>query len=124
MPRTCERRNTTSAREAGNAANAPYSSQERFKGPSSDRTSANGNVEVKTREFNELDLEKHKGYRDSISSPQTELIFFSADRPDLDLRGFRFLSWADVCVTLRAIAPRLLGPERILGTAMILASGP
>lgn len=78
-------------------------------------------IEVKTREFSELDLEKHKGYRDSISSPQTELIFLSTDRPDLDLRGFRFLSWADVCVTLRAIAPRLLGPEQILGTAKILA---
>jgi hypothetical protein len=78
-------------------------------------------IEVKTRAYSEADLEKHKGYSDSIISPETELIFLSVDLPDSDLSGFRFRSWADVCVTLRAIAPRLLGPERILGTALILA---
>jgi hypothetical protein len=78
-------------------------------------------IEVKTRTFSELDLEKHSGYRHSISSPETDLIFLSVDSSDSDLSGFRFLSWADVCVALRRIAPRLLAPERILGTSLILA---
>jgi hypothetical protein len=78
-------------------------------------------IEVKTRAYSELDLEKHKGYCESIGSTETELIFLSVDLPDSDLFGFRFLSWADVCVTLRAIAPRLLEPGHILGTALILA---
>jgi hypothetical protein len=77
-------------------------------------------IEVKTREFSESDLEKHKGYMDS-SQPGTDLIFLATEPPDMDLRGFRFLSWADVCMTLRAIAPHRLGPERILSTALILA---
>ena len=79
-------------------------------------------IEVKTRPYGASDLEKHQGYRTSISSPETEFIFLSVDSPDSDLGySFRFLSWADVCVTLRGIAPRLLGPERILSTALILA---
>jgi hypothetical protein len=79
-------------------------------------------IEVKTRPFSEFDLEKHKGYVDS-SPPEADLIFLATEPPDdrMDLGGFRFLSWADVCVTLRAIAPRLLEPERILSTALILA---
>jgi hypothetical protein len=72
-------------------------------------------IEVKTRAHSDSDLEKHKGYRESIRSPETELIFLSIDLPESgDLGGFRFLSWADVCVALRAIAPRLLGPAHIL----------
>ena len=80
-------------------------------------------IEVKTREYSDSDLEKHRGYRDSIvvSSPETELIFLSVSPPDSDPGGFRFLSWADVCVTLREIAPRLLAPRHILATALILA---
>lgn len=76
---------------------------------------------MKTRAHNDSDLEKHKGYCESIASPETELIFLSVDQPDSDLFGFRFLSWADVCVTLRGTAPRLLAPEHILGAALILA---
>jgi hypothetical protein len=80
-------------------------------------------VEVKTREYGDSDLEKHRGYRDSITvrSPEAELIFLSVDPPASDPGGFRFLSWADLCVALRGIAPRLLEPGHILGTALILA---
>ena len=80
-------------------------------------------IEVKTREYGESDLEKHKGYRDSTStdSPDADLIFLAVDPPTSNPGGFRFLSWADLCVNLRAIAPHMLGTEQILGTALILA---
>jgi hypothetical protein len=78
-------------------------------------------IEVKTQAYAESDLGKHEGYLGSGSSSETEFIFLAVDEADSDLKGFRFLSWADVCVTLRVIAPRLLAPERILGTALILA---
>ena len=78
-------------------------------------------VEVKTRPYEDADLEKHEGYRKSINSPETELIFLAVDPPDSDPRGFRFLSWADVCVTLRRIAPEMLKSRQILTTALILA---
>jgi hypothetical protein len=80
-------------------------------------------IEVKTRDYGNSDLEKHKGYRDSITvrSPEAELIFLSVDPPASDPGGFRLLSWADLCVALRGTAPRLLTPGRILGTALILA---
>ena len=81
-------------------------------------------IEVKTRAYEDSDLKKHEGYRESINSPDTELIFLAIDPPDSDsdLFDFRYLSWADVCVTLRAIAPSLLlEQKRVLGTALILA---
>jgi len=78
-------------------------------------------IEVKTRTYEEADLGKHKGYRESISSPGTDFIFLAVESTGLDLGGFRFLSWADVCVALRRIAPHILDPEHILGTALILA---
>jgi hypothetical protein len=76
-------------------------------------------VEIKTRGYSDFDLAKHKGYRDSIA-PSADLILISVDPPDKDPGGFRFLSWADVCITLRGIAPRLLSSE-VLSTAMILS---
>ena len=45
----------------------------------------------------------------------------SVDSLDSDLRGFRFLSWAAVCVALRGITPYMLDQEHILSTALILA---
>ena len=77
-------------------------------------------VEVKTRPFSESDLDKHEGYRLSVS-PETELIFLAVNPPDSDPHPFRFLSWADVCQSLRRIGPRLLAPEHILGTSLMLA---
>lgn len=80
-------------------------------------------IEVKTREYSREDLQKHIGYARAIktSSPQAEMILLAVDPPDTDLSGFRFLSWDDVCVTLRGIAPSLLVSERPLATALILA---
>lgn len=80
-------------------------------------------IEVKTREYANSDLEKHKGYRDSIvdSSPEVDLIFLSVDPPESDPGDFRFLSWADLCIALRALAPRVLEARGSLGTALILA---
>ena len=79
-------------------------------------------IEVKTRAYEDSDLKKQEGYREAFNSPETELIFLAVETPHSDPFGFRYLSWADVCVTLRAIAPRLLlEQERVLGTALILA---
>lgn len=80
-------------------------------------------VEVKTREYSAEDLKKHKGYRDSLAStsPGAELIFLAVERPEFDLGGFRFVSWADVCIALRIAAAQMLAPEQILGTSLILA---
>ena len=78
-------------------------------------------IEIKTRAYDETDLKKQEGYRKSINSIETELIFLSVNPPVSDLFGFRFLSWADVCVTLRGMAPHLLKQEQVLGTALILA---
>ena len=78
-------------------------------------------IEVKTRAYKDGDLEKHEGYQKSIISPETELIFLAVDPPDSDSHGFRFIAWADVCVTLRRIALELLASNRILTTALILA---
>jgi hypothetical protein len=79
-------------------------------------------IEVKTQAYAESDLGKHEGYLGSGSSSETEFIFIAVDEPDSDLKGFRFLSWADVCVTLRAIARGLMpAPDGILRTALILA---
>ncbi len=78
-------------------------------------------IEVKTRPYSDVDLRKHEGYRDSINSRGTEWIFLAVDSSDWDLRGFRFLSWAEVCVALRGIAPHTLDQEHVLVTSMILA---
>jgi len=78
-------------------------------------------IEAKTREYEEVDLNKHVGYRRSINSSDVELIFLAINPPVSDPGGFRFLSWADVCVNLRRIVPLRLEPERILGSSLILA---
>jgi hypothetical protein len=78
-------------------------------------------VEVKTRAYAGADLEKHAGYTESIDSPETEFIFLAVNPPDTGLHGFRFLSWAEVCVALRAIARSQLGPDHVLSTALVLA---
>jgi hypothetical protein len=78
-------------------------------------------VEVKTRAYAGADLEKHAGYTESIDSPETEFIFLAVNPPATDLRGFRFVSWAEVCVALRAIARNRLGPDHVLSTALVLA---
>jgi hypothetical protein len=78
-------------------------------------------VEVKTRAYAGADLEKHVGYTESIDSPETEFIFLAVNPPDTGLLGFRFVSWAEVCVALRAIARSRLGPNHILSTALVLA---
>jgi hypothetical protein len=61
------------------------------------------------------------GYTESIDSPETEFIFLAVNPPDTGLLGFRFVSWAEVCVALRAIARSRLGPNHILSTALVLA---
>jgi len=78
-------------------------------------------IEVKTRAYEDTDLKKHNGYRKSINSAETELIFLSVNPPSSDPFGFRSLLWSDVCVTLRGIAPLRLERERLLATALILA---
>jgi hypothetical protein len=78
-------------------------------------------VEVKTRAYEDADLEKHAGYTESIDSPDSEFIFLAVNPPDTGLRGFRFVSWAEVCVALRAVAESRLGPDHILSTALVLA---
>jgi hypothetical protein len=78
-------------------------------------------VEVKTRAYAGSDLEKHAGYTESIDSPETEFIFLAVNPSDTDLRGFRFVSWAEVCVALRAIARSRLGPDHVLSMALVLA---
>jgi hypothetical protein len=78
-------------------------------------------VEVKTRAYAGADLEKHAGYTESIDSPETEFIFLAVNPADTSLHGFRFVSWAEICVALRALARTRLGPDHVLSTALVLA---
>jgi hypothetical protein len=78
-------------------------------------------VEVKTRTYEDADLEKHAGYTESIDSPETEFVFLAVNPPDTGLHGFRFVSWADVCVALRSLARSRLGSDHVLSTALTLA---
>jgi len=78
-------------------------------------------VEVKTRAYEDADLEKHAGYTESIDSSETEFVFLAVNPPDTGLHGFRFVSWAEVCVVLRSLARSRLGPDHVLSTALILA---
>ena len=77
-------------------------------------------VEVKTRDYVAVDLEKHKGYMQSLG-PDPEYIFVAVDHRSFDLHQFRFISWADICIVLRRQATKRLAPEQILSTALILA---
>jgi hypothetical protein len=80
-------------------------------------------VEVKTREYSDEDLKKHKGYSEwlTATSPEAELVFLAIEDTNSDTFGFRFISWANVCIALRAIAARLMAAEQILGTSLVLA---
>ncbi len=77
-------------------------------------------IEIKTRDYSDVDLLKHKGYSACVEAG-TDLIFVAVNKPDSDLSGFRFVAWADICMRLRKIAVTMLRPQRILSTALTLA---
>jgi hypothetical protein len=78
-------------------------------------------IEVKTRPYADVALEKHAGYRKSFDAPGIEFFLLAPDPPEGDARGFKFISWTIVCQVLRGIARTRLAPEQILSTAIILA---
>jgi hypothetical protein len=49
-------------------------------------------IEIKTRFYLIEDLEKHKGYRESVESNRTDFVFIAVDPPVRDPGGFRFVS--------------------------------
>ena len=79
-------------------------------------------VEVKTRPFEQGDLEKHRLYQSSRDvAPDCEWVFIAIEEQDCDLHGFRFVSWSDVCIRLRSLAPDLMRAKGLPVCAMTLA---
>jgi hypothetical protein len=79
-------------------------------------------IEVKTKPFSDEDLEKHRAYSESPDiAPEANRIFIATDAEGFDLRGFQFLSWSELCLRLRRLAPRVAARKGLLTTSLILA---
>ncbi len=82
-------------------------------------------VEVKTREYTAEDLEKHELYRAAVIQipdlSRAEPVFLAVADEGIDLRGFRFISWRDVCLNVRLNAREVIGSRPFPETALFLA---
>lgn len=79
-------------------------------------------VEIKTQEYSQEDLVKQERYCKATGmSPDVQKVFVAIHDAGYDLCGFRFLSWADVCLRLRNLVPELIQSKEVVTAAMILA---
>jgi len=83
-------------------------------------------VEVKTGGADASDTGKQEGYRAWLEGQtvehKLEPVLLAVDAKDKEYAGgFRFVSWADVCLELRSIVPELLRKNRFTAGAMALA---
>jgi hypothetical protein len=83
-------------------------------------------VEVKRTDADEADTVKQRGYKlwlDDQPEPQPHKfpILLATDADEDLYEGFRFLSWAEVCLGMRQLARRLCGQGKGVVAAMTLA---
>lgn len=82
-------------------------------------------LEVKTRDYATEDLEKHEIYRAAAAEipdlSGAEFVFLAVADEGIDLRGFRFLSWRDVCLKLRLHARGVIDSKPFAETALFMA---
>jgi hypothetical protein len=76
-------------------------------------------LEIKTKSFTGEDLHKQRSY--SKFAPEAERIFLAVDTGGFDLHGFRFLSWSEICIRLRRLAPSIAANKNHLTAGLILA---
>lgn len=80
-------------------------------------------IEIKSAPYLQDDLEKQGLYSASAGvSPEADRIFIGIEENEsCNFYGFRFVSWADICVRLRQFVPELLIREGHVIAALILA---
>jgi hypothetical protein len=83
-------------------------------------------VEIKTCGADAADTAKQKGYQSWLQSQRADFkpepVLLAVDaRNETYAGGFRFVSWADVCLELRHLVPELRGRGKLLVAAMALA---
>ena len=89
---------------------------------SSDRDRRCCVLEIKTKVFADEDLHNQRAYSESSEvSPGAERVFIAVDAEGFDLRGFRSLSWSEVCIRLRCLAPTFAANRGHLAAALLLA---
>lgn len=82
-------------------------------------------IEIKTTEYAEYDTEKHIGYVKSIARKanrsNVDMIFIAVQDLEIELHGFRFMSWLDVTAGLRKYAPYVIKNKGYTIAAIYLA---
>jgi hypothetical protein len=79
-------------------------------------------VEVKTRGYADEDLLKHDLYLACAEVPRgTPALFLAPEANEVNLRGFTFVSWADLTQRLRAQLPAVVDRKGLCVGAMCLA---
>lgn len=81
-------------------------------------------LELKTTDADAADTGKHSGYQEWLEAQperHKDAILIATDAEADDYGGFRFLSWADLCLALRRLARRDCAEGRLIVAAMTLA---
>jgi hypothetical protein len=81
-------------------------------------------LEVKKADAEHADTAKQAGYKawlDAQAEPHKFPILIAAEAEEDLYEGFRFLSWANLCLGMRRLARRLCGEGRLVVAAMTLA---
>jgi hypothetical protein len=81
-------------------------------------------LELKTGTAEAADTAKHTGYKQWIatqSAAHKDAVLIATDAESDEYDGFRFLSWAELCLGLRRLARRDCGDGRLVVAAMTLA---
>jgi hypothetical protein len=82
-------------------------------------------IEVKTKPYIEEDLRKHKRYcaaiRDAPDMCDAEKVFLAQRDEGLDLGGFRFRSWRQICLRLRQSSRSVIETKPYGEAALFLA---
>ena len=81
-------------------------------------------IEIKKGDADGSDTGKHPGYikwRDCQPHKWKEAVFLAVAAEAEEYEGFSFLSWADVCISMRGLAIDLCKESRVTAAAMVLA---
>jgi hypothetical protein len=81
-------------------------------------------IEVKKGDAEGADTAKHGGYSRWLAGlphPITHGVFLTVSAEEQDYDGFRFRSWADVCIEMRLLAIDFCKEGRVMAAAMTLA---